>query len=148
MRATAGSVTGPWSATAEVTTSAQSGGETAYEVWLDEFADLPVGFNEATTADNDNDGFTNWQEFIAGTHPADNASIPEITASVTTDASGDSVLTISPAPLTDGRAYSLLVYTNLSADPDVLPVDLTNGAFTVTPGDSPALFYRLLITLP
>jgi uncharacterized repeat protein (TIGR01451 family) len=80
--------------------------------------EIAYGFNPAndnvndfeTDLDPDNDGYSNLEEFIAGTHPVDGASTPVISA---IESAGNITITW---PSTTGRYYDVLYATNLMAD--------------------------------
>ena len=148
VRATAGSLTGPWSATVEVTTTADSGGETPYDAWLAGFTTLPAGFDAAPTADPDNDDFTNWQEYLADTDPSDGTDYFSVTAEpLVVDGDGWNVVLTSDA-FSPNRRYAVMVYTNLNKNPRTL--DFVPGAtgLALTNRLDETGFLRVQVQLP
>ncbi len=93
----------------------------------------------STTADSDGDGFTDWQEILAGTNPTNAASALRITEPQPGLVQFDSVT---------GRTYQI-EYKNDLTDPSWLPLVATNGtgaAIQIADPDAatvPRRFYRV-----
>ena len=68
--------------------------------------------SDDSSLDNDGDGFSNREEWIAGTDPLDEASIFDIRSFGT----GADALSVTFGPLTKGRLYTLYRSTTLTSD--------------------------------
>ncbi|HMO05502.1 MAG TPA: hypothetical protein PKC67_03600 [Kiritimatiellia bacterium] len=117
--------------------------------WWDLY-NIPV-IDRVAAADFDNDGFSNLDEYIADTNPADLNSffLNEITG-----ASGSSVLSLQTGPTTNSRVYDIFWTTNLLSNPQQwnrlnAPVPGNGGTVTLSvTNDVPVRFYRTGVALP
>lgn len=117
--------------------------------WWDLY-NIPV-IDRVAAADFDVDGFSNLDEYIADTNPADVNSffLNEITA-----ASGSSVLSLQTGPTTNSRVYDIFWTTNLLSNPQQwnrlnAPVPGNGGTVTLNvTNDVPVRFYRTGVALP
>jgi choice-of-anchor B domain-containing protein len=113
-------------------------------IWWSRFF---FGTNANPLGNPDNDEFTNWEEYLAGTLPTDNES--RLKFSAQTDASA---ARITFWPYLADRSYKLLVRTNVS-DPvwqtyspgSIQSSPFGHGIFTVPLTNAPRSFYRLQI---
>ena len=163
VRATAGEVIGPWSSTAEITTLAEEapvpepGTPEAYVAWLEgkvgavAAAGLPCA--TATTDDNDNDGVSNWDEYVCDTDPTDSNNVFRVTHELLTPvAAGEWTLELRTTGASALRGYQKLVWTNLLSDPiegDIDPGDPDGMSYDIPIGEG-CVFgtVRVLLTLP
>lgn len=122
--------------------------QTPQETWRQAFFGTTANTgNAADSADPDGDGFTNAQEYAAGTNPTLNGDFFKVTESQRTA----STFSVSTAGKT-GRTYTLQRSTNLISWTNVTSQGpLTNDA-VVTLEDlampSDAAFYRIVVTGP
>ena len=123
VRATAGANTGQWSAEAKVATLAASvpapdpGTAEAYDAWLAAkvkagatAADLP--YATASTDDYDNDGASNWEEYISDSDPTDAGDFLRIGI----EQQADGTWLAKPVPSSTNRSYAITTRTDLTDD--------------------------------
>ena len=132
------------SANAVLTVLADADGDHVPDDW-----EIANGFDPSNPADGaldpDGDGFTNYQEFVAGTNPHDSDSYLKV-GSIGREASGVSLEFLAAS----NRTYSVLYTTNLNGASWWKLVDVsdrpTNWVSIITdPGPaSPGRYYRLL----
>lgn len=111
-----------------------------------------MGTNYLAADDTDNDGTTNWEEFIADTNPADSDSVYP---NRILDATGADAMSLQVGPpTTNSRIYDVWFGTNLM-DGQWLPLGLdTQGAldgsaiFIMVTNSGPAGIYRTGVKLP
>ncbi len=114
-----------------------------YEAWLDDLglADAEdVGYPNRDN-DADQDGMSNWQEYLADTHPKDSNVFFHLTA--TLDESG-AVLLTSPA-FTPTRHYALMTYTNLISPPSEKELGPGTPGMVLTNHPDATQFWRLKV---
>jgi hypothetical protein len=98
------------------------------------------------SADPDGDGFTNLQEYLAGTNPHDATSVLRITSISLETGNHSAALSFLAV---SNRTYSIRCSTNPSAGPWQKVVDIAavprTGVVTVTnlPCSGPSRFYRV-----
>jgi hypothetical protein len=104
---------------------------------------------DAAGEDQDGDGMSNWQEYVAGTDPTNEASYLRL--SLPAGSPGGSVeMSFQSVP---GRRYELWRAARLDGEwlaaPEAPPVQGDGGRMIVRdPGDASARFYRLRVRLP
>ena len=130
VRATAGTITGPWSDVASVTTLAEGSGPEptpepgtaeAYDAWLaDKVGDLASALPHATATvdDYDDDGMSNWDEYVCDTDPTDPDDRFRVAVSWTPAGGEDDWdMNVQFTPVSTNRGYQLLSGTNLLSAP-------------------------------
>jgi len=119
--------------------------------WWETYYNLDAATSNAPTANADSDEITDWEEYIADTHPGNSASFfPAVT---TTNAPvGHMVLVVDPT--STGRVYHVRWTTNLLANPQnwslYLPEKTGTGSHVsfVISNDVPYRIYRTGVRLP
>ncbi len=152
VRAEAGKTVGAWSETATVTTKTgddpPATAQDHYELWLEDrglsAAAAGLEYAGAGVDDFDNDGATNWQEYLADTNPADSNQHFAVTA--TMDATG--AIRLTSDSFSEARRYTLLVYTNLDSEPSGTALGAGSKGMTVTNSLPTTGFLRLQVALP
>jgi GNAT superfamily N-acetyltransferase len=112
--------------------------------WLDRYFDNPASVTAA--GDPDEDGFSNLQEFLAGTDPTDRESRPEIEAVEAEDRSQVALFFGEP-----GRAYTLAFSNRFTAGwvpVNAQPVSGQGDYLALTNANSRNNAYRLEVRLP
>jgi uncharacterized repeat protein (TIGR01451 family) len=113
--------------------------------WANFYFGTNVDGSVSGSADADNDGYSNYAEYVFGTDPTDAASHLNFSVSPVSS----NVVAVTFSPCQGGRAYQLLAATDLASP---LWTTLTNaftqntngsGTFTVTQTNAAAAFYRL-----
>ena len=111
-----------------------------------------LGTNSSAAADPDLDGWSNLQEYIAGTDPTSPSSNPNLTAQASR--SGGLQFIVGP-PTTNSRLYDVWIATNLTGgvwqELDIAVPGASNGSaitLTVTNGAGANQFFRTGIKLP
>ena len=100
------------------------------------------------SADGDSDGQTNWQEFVAGTNPADASSVLRLAPLVDTTPEGYKFIAWAHNPT---RTYTVQYKTNLT-DPEWLSPSGSPGSYRNSLGffdlttNATQRFYRVLVT--
>ncbi len=88
--------------------------KSAYEIWLEEGMGLDVtDYPESSELDGDEDGMSNWAEYVADTDPSDSHEFFAISVGAWV---GDD-LTLAPNPVSPDRVYSVVYWTNMLASP-------------------------------
>ncbi len=117
--------------------------------WWDLYS-IP-GIDRVAAADYDDDGFTNYEEYIADTNPDNNTSYFDNRIN---SMSGTSVFSLQTGPTTNSRVYDIWWSTNLMANPQQW-----NRLGVTTPGNGGTLslpvtntdnraYYRTGVALP
>jgi endonuclease I len=156
----------PWSEEASVTTLAADPGpgpapvpgtEEAYAAWLTgrglDPADTTLAYTTATTDDRDDDGTSNWDEYICDTDPTDPDDVFAVTSEIFgPPAVDDWLVELHASHVSTNRAYQKLVWTDLTADPaggDIEPGYQPDQTYTIYIGDGPVFgAIRVLLVLP
>ncbi len=121
VRALAGEEIGPWSAPADVITLGETGDDPAYSEWLNGHGLTPA--TAAAEEDNDEDGVSNWQEYIADTNPKDDTSFLRLEVELQHDGSW----VAKPDPVSPNRSYFLVTRTDLTDDATLATNSLGRG---------------------
>ena len=133
VRALAGEAVGPWSGTATVTTLAEDEPvepepteQEKYEAWVTGLGlESTEGLEYATAenTDTDDDGATNWQEFLADTDPTDGGKFLRLAV----DTQADGTWLARPDPIRTNRSYSLVIRTDLTDEDTERVIPLGTG---------------------
>ncbi len=123
------------------TNSAASGANVPYR-WMAGYGLTNSGatFDQAVAADQDGDGLTVWQEYIAGTDPTNGTSCLKATQNTRN--------TVSWSPVS-GRVYSVYWSTNLVKGFTALNTNIpyTQSSYTNAAPDSRANYYQIKVRL-
>ena len=84
-----------------------------YEFWLKGLGLDVADYPESRVEDGDEDGMSNWAEFVAGTNPSEKTNFFAISA----DSMAGGVLRLEAHPVLPDRFYSMVYWTNLLAPP-------------------------------
>lgn len=115
---------------------------TPYAAWLSGFGKTEEEMPES--GDADNDGATNWEEFIADTDPCDGSDIFK-----TQLLRGDGALVLSASSVSTGRTYGVWVHADLLSPGQWHPLEVGGEGlrWTFTPGENMGFGY-LTVALP
>ncbi len=87
--------------------------KSAYEVWLGRQGLSVADYPESSELDGDEDGVSNWAEYVADTDPSDSHEFFAVSVS----AWGGDDLTLVPNPVSPERVYGVVYWTNMLASP-------------------------------
>ena len=132
--------------TAQVVANPAASGANVPYPWMAQYGLTNSGatFDQAAIADQDGDGLSAWQEYIAGTDPTNAASC--LKATQTTVRSNLNVIAWSPV---SGRVYSVYWSTNLMNGFQPLETNIfyPQGSYTNTAPDSRVNHYQIKVRL-